>query len=70
MNRFLRLVSGVAVFVIAAFFSFGMLVNVLDGRPQVISSVNGTVVNVLVCIVILLSLVAAYLLISDGIKSK
>jgi len=69
MNRLLRLISGVAVLVIGAFLSFGALVNAFDGHPQM-SSVNGTVVNILFSILIFLSLVAAYLLISDAIKSK
>ena len=70
MTRFWRLVSGLAIFLMALFDSASLVLNLSLGERSLPGFVYRVLLPTLACIVILLSFAGSYLLLSDTSKSK
>ena len=70
MTRFWRLVSGLAVLVLALFASVSMVLNLTLGERPLLSLAYRVLLLSLACVVIFFSFAGSYLLLRDARNSK
>jgi hypothetical protein len=70
MNRFWRVASGLAVFLVTLFFGTSLVLNLFLGERPLPGFVNRVVLPIAACIFIFFSLVGSYLLLHEARKSK
>ncbi len=70
MTRFWRLVSGVAVLVLALFASVSLVLNLSLGERPMAGIAYRVLLPSLACVVIFFSFAGSYLLLRDGRNSK
>ncbi len=70
MTRFWRLASGVAIFLMALFFSASLVLNLFLGERPLPGLLYRVFLPFVACVIIFLSFAGSYLLLSDARKSK
>ena len=70
MTRFWRLASGLAVLLMALFFSASLVLNLFFGEHPLPGIVNRVLLPIVASVVIFLSFAGSYLLLNDAKKSK
>ncbi len=70
MTRIWRLASGLAIFLMALFFSASLVLNLFLGERSLPGFLNRVLLPVVACVVIFLSFAGSYLLLSDARKPK
>jgi len=70
MSRLWRLASGLAVLLMALFFSASLVMNLLIGERPLPGFAYRVLLPIAACVVIFLSCVGSYLLLNDARNSK
>ena len=70
MTRLWRLATGLAVFVLALFFSTSLVLGLFLGERTLPGIANHVLLPIVAFVVIFLSFAGAYLLLNDGRKAK